>query len=82
VERCKKVPPYETDHIYLAAFLLCQGLELLGTHIDQRGRVRFLFVDSPELHSATATFLADGAVGARQFTFTLLKLKKNIPRQG
>ena len=74
--------PYETDHLYLAAFLLCRGLELLGTQTDGAGRVRFLFANSVEVHSAAANFLAGGAVEARQFSFTLLKLKKNIHRRG
>ena len=71
---------YETDHIYLASFLVCQGVELLGTKTDASGRVHFFFPESPELHSATAAFLADGQVEARKFCFTLLKLKKYIPR--
>ena len=75
-------PRYETDHLYLAAFLLCRGLELLGTQTDGAGRVRFLFANSVEVHSAAANFLAGGAVEARQFSFTLLKLKKSIPRCG
>jgi hypothetical protein len=76
------IAPYQTDDLYLAAFLLCHGLDLLGTHVDQVGRVRFLFSDSAnnKLHSATASFLADGEVRARQFMLTVLKLKKNISR--
>jgi hypothetical protein len=85
VGNCVKAPQsvrlFETDHIYLAAFLLCRGLKLCGTQLDTAGRVRFLFPDSAELHSAAANFLADGEVAARQFAFTLLKLKKNIPRR-
>jgi hypothetical protein len=72
--------PYKTDHLYLACFLMCRGLELLGTKIEDGGRVHFLFQESPEIHSATADFLADGQVEARKFSFTLLKLKKYIPR--
>jgi hypothetical protein len=71
---------YSTDHIYLTCFLMCRGLELLGTETDASGRVHFFFPQSEELHSATAAFLADGQVAARQFCFTLLKLKKYIPR--
>jgi hypothetical protein len=84
VKNCEKinlpVAPYQTDDLYLAAFLLCHGLDLLGTHVDQVGRVRFLFSDSAKLLSATASFLADGEVRARQFMLTVLKLKKNISR--
>ena len=71
---------YSTDHIYLACFLMCRGLELLGTKTDSRGRVHFYFPVSEELFSATAAFLADGQVEARKFSFTLLKLKKYLPR--
>lgn len=71
---------YATDHLYLASFLMCRGLELLGTKTDANGRVHFFFPQSPELDSATAQFLADGQVEARKFSFTLLKLKKYLPR--
>jgi Domain of unknown function (DUF5659) len=71
---------YKTDHLYLACFLMCRGLELVGTKTDASGRVHFFFPESAELHSATAAFLADGQVEARKFSFTLLKLKKYIPR--
>ena len=71
---------YETGHIYLASFLICRGIDLLGTRVDGGGHVFFRFPITPELHSATAAFLADGQVEARKFCFTLLKLKKHIPR--
>ncbi len=72
---------YSTDHLYLAAFLICQGHPLAGTDQESSGRVRFLFENSQELRSDAANFLAGGQVDARQFSFTLLRLKKCFPRK-
>lgn len=71
---------FSTDHLYLAAFLICRDHDLIDTAIAETGRVRFLFDDSATLRSAVADFMAGATVDARQFSFTLLKLKKSLPR--
>jgi hypothetical protein len=73
-------PRYGTTHLYLASFLMCRGLELLGTETDGTERIRFLFANSVEVRAAAADFLANGVVEAREFSFNLLKLKKLVPR--
>jgi hypothetical protein len=73
-------PIYASDHIYLSAFICCQGHQLIGTKTDGDGRIRFLFGDSNELRSSIAEFMAGGRVEARQYSFTLLKLKKFLPK--
>jgi Domain of unknown function (DUF5659) len=72
---------YATDHLYLAAFLVCTGYRVIGTRADSHNRISFLFHASPELLSAAAQFLAGGQVDARQFSFELLKLKKLLPKR-
>jgi hypothetical protein len=72
--------PFSTDHLYLAAFLVCHGYGVLCSAIGTTNRVQFVFEDSPELRSTAANFMAGGKVDARQFSFALLKLKKNLPR--
>jgi hypothetical protein len=71
---------YSTDHLYLAGYLLCCGHPLLGTHSDGN-RVHFLFCGQPEVHSDAAHFMAGGTVVARQFAFSVLKLKHLLPRR-
>lgn len=71
-------PPYATDHLYLAAFLVCAGHRVVGTTRDGV-RIAFLFDNSPELVAAVASFMAGGSVAARQFAFEILKLKKLLP---
>jgi hypothetical protein len=70
---------YRTDHLYLAAFLVCRGHSILTTRNDDH-RVRFVFSESPRLASDAASFMSGGFVGARQFSFEILKLKRLIPR--
>jgi hypothetical protein len=72
-------PTYCTDHLYLAAYLVCCGHPALGTRGDGR-RVEFVFSQTPQLSADAARFMADGAVAARQFSFEILKLKRLIPR--
>lgn len=81
METVRTNKPFGTDHIYLASYLICQGHPLAGTDQESSGRVRFLFVDSQELRSDAASFLSGGQVDARQFSFTLLRLKKCFPRK-
>jgi hypothetical protein len=71
---------FETDHLYLAAFLVCRGHELVAVVGGEGGRFRFGFPDTAEVRSSAGNFMAGGLVDARQFAFELLKLKKNIPR--
>ena len=40
--------------------------------------VSFVFNNSPELAADVASFLADGVIPARHFSFELLKLKRMI----
>lgn len=68
-----------TDHLYLAAYLICHGHPILGTKSDDR-RVGFLFAQTPEVASDAAGFMSGGSVEARQFSFEILKLKRLIPR--
>jgi hypothetical protein len=74
---------FATDHLYLAAYLICHGHEVAGFAVGDTSnttRVQFLFTDSPGLRSTAADFMAGGKVDARQFSFALLKLKKSFPR--
>ena len=68
---------YSTDHIYVAAYLVCRGHEVVGTR-GNGSRVSFIFNQSPQLSAAVASFLADGVIPARHFSFELLKLKRMI----
>jgi hypothetical protein len=68
---------YSTDHLYVAAFLVCSGHDVVGTRM-QGSRVAFIFQQSPELLAAVASFLAGGVIPARHFSFELLKLKRML----
>jgi hypothetical protein len=76
----KSGPTFETDHLYLAAYLICQRHELLSLMAGDGGRFHFAFSDSPEVRSSAGEYMAGGLVEARQFAFELLKLKRQIPR--
>jgi hypothetical protein len=77
----KRGPTFETDHLYLAAFLICRGHELVSVVAGEGGRFRFGFPDTSGVRSSAGDFMAGGLVDARQFAFELLKLKRQIPRQ-
>jgi hypothetical protein len=74
-----RIPPFGTDHLYLAAYLICAGYTFLGTSPNGL-RVSFVFQQTPELSAAVASFMAGATIPARQFAFEVLKLKKLIPR--
>ena len=74
-------PTFDTDHLYLAAFLLCHGHELVAVVAGEGGRFRFGFPNTSGVRSSAGDFMAGGLVNARQFSFELLKLKRQIPRQ-
>ena len=80
IESDKAEHLFRTDHLYVAAFLVCHGHPLVSCQGSESGRVNFLFVDSSETRSRVADFMAGGQVNARQFAFTLLRLKKCFPR--
>jgi Domain of unknown function (DUF5659) len=77
VERTENT--YRTDHLYLAAFLVCRGHSILATRTED-SRVHFVFAETSQLASDASSFMAGGSVGARQFSFEILKLKRLIPR--
>jgi hypothetical protein len=68
---------YVTDHLYVAAFLVCSGHNVIGTQ-SNGSRVSFTFNNSAELSSDVASFLAGGLIPARHFSFELLKLKRML----
>ena len=68
---------YSTDHLYVAAFLVCSGHDVVGTRM-QGSRVSFVFQQSPELLAVVASFLAGGVIPARHFSFEPLKLKRML----
>ena len=72
-------PTYNTDHLYLAAYLTYTGHSVVST-TSGGPRVFFVFRQTPELSAAVANFMAGGTVPARQFSFEVLKLKRLIPR--
>ena len=72
---------FATDHIYLGAFLICCGHRIVGTS-SVSNRTSFLFYQTPQLTSDVAAFMAGAAVPARQFSFEILKLKRQLPRPG
>jgi hypothetical protein len=74
-------PNFQTDHIYLAAFLISHGHDLVEVVGGEGGRLRFGFEDSSCVRSCAGDFMSGGLVEARKFSFELLKLKKLIPRQ-
>jgi hypothetical protein len=76
----KSGPTFQTDHIYLAAFLICHGHELVSVLAGERGLFRFGFPDTSGVRSSAGEYMAGGLVDARQFAFELLKLKRRIPR--
>jgi hypothetical protein len=68
---------YVTDHIYVTAFLICSGHDVVDTR-SEGTRVSFVFHNSAQLSADVASFLADGVIPARHFTFQLLKLKRML----
>jgi hypothetical protein len=72
---------YRTDHLYVAAFLICLGHAMIGTSIDGH-RVSFVFTQTAKLSSDVASFMSGAAIPARQFCFEILKLKRLLPRSG
>ena len=68
---------YSTDHIYVAAYLVCRGHEVVGTR-SNGSRLSFTFNNSAQLSSDVASFLAGGLIPARHFSFELLKLKRML----
>jgi hypothetical protein len=68
---------FQSDHLYLVCFLICQGHEITGTVREGR-RVSFQFHNSPELSGDVAGFMAGAVVPARKFCFELLKLKRTL----
>jgi len=83
VQRMASLHParyFSTDHLYLAAYLVCTGHQITGTEPGNHNRILFTFIDSAELRSAASDFLSGGQVDARRFSFTILRLKKLIPR--
>jgi hypothetical protein len=73
--------PFSTDHLYLAAFLVCRGHSLAGTEANGTGRISFLFSSSNAVRSAAADFMSGGQIDARQFAFAILRLKRSLPQQ-
>jgi hypothetical protein len=68
---------FETDHIYLAGFLTCNGHEVI--EMSKKGtRVAFGFDRTPELLADVAAFMSGDVVPARQFSFELLELKRML----
>jgi Domain of unknown function (DUF5659) len=55
---------FSSDHLYLAAYLICCGHPIVRSEKQLNGRVQFSFQDSAELRSATADFLSGGHVEA------------------
>lgn len=49
--------------------------------MEDNARIYFQFLDSPQLRSAAADFLAGEQVDACEFSFTILKLKKYLPKR-
>jgi hypothetical protein len=70
-------PIFASDHLYLVAFLVCLGHDILRTSRTGR-RVSFEFLETPELCSDVASFMADATVPARRFSFEVLKLKRTL----
>ena len=68
---------FASDHLYLVAFLVCHGHNILRTTCIGR-RVSFEFVETPELCADVAGFMADATVPARRFSFEVLKLKRTL----
>jgi hypothetical protein len=73
--------PFSTDHLYLAAYLVCRGHSVASTKPTERGRISFLFSGTNEVRSAAADFMGGGQVEARQFAFTILRLKKSFQQE-
>lgn len=70
-------PVFSSQHLYLVAFLVCAGHDV--TNIVRNGRrVSFEFVQTPELLTDVAGFMSDAVTPARQFSFTLLRLKRML----
>jgi hypothetical protein len=70
---------YRTDHLYLAAYLVCRGQPVLTTQ-NNNSRIQFIFAETSQLTSDAASFMPGGTVEARQFSFEILKLKRRLPR--
>lgn len=70
-------PMFSSDHLYIVAFLVCMGREIIGT-TRHGGRVKFEFKETPELNADVARFMGGAAVPARKFCFELLKLKRTL----
>jgi hypothetical protein len=68
---------FASDHLYLSAFLVCCGHNVVGT--SRNGwRVSFEFHKTPDLLGDVGRFMSGAAVPARQFAFEVLKLKRTL----
>ena len=54
--------PFSLSDFYLAAYLLCKGLKLLGTDPNGKNRIHFLLDDSPDRPQLIEDYYAHRAV--------------------
>lgn len=71
--------PFSSDYIYLCAYLVCRGHQIVNTFTGDGNRTFFRFQDSELLRAAVSDFMCGGEVGARDYSLALLRLKKLIP---
>jgi len=73
----KESSTFCSDHLYLVAFLICSGHNIVAMSRGER-RVSFEFENTPKLSADVARFMGDAVVPARQFSFEVLKLKRML----
>jgi hypothetical protein len=69
-----------TSHLYLAAYLYAQGLELINVDQDSAGKVMFTFLDRAERETWSQAFRhgPEAPVDARKFTLALTELRQRV----
>jgi hypothetical protein len=77
MEQIQQGSIFTSDHLYVVAYLICCGHQIIGTW--RRGqRISFQFSNTPALCADVAGYMADGVVPARKFSLELLRLKRTL----
>jgi hypothetical protein len=72
---------FKSDHIYLVAYLMLRGHEVISTERPGRFTV-FNFKRTSDLDADVADFHAGGLVPAKDYVMEVLRVKRFIPRAG
>ena len=69
---------YETSDLGVAAYLVTKGYTLNGTAMQGEKRLRFQFVDTPQICEAVTAYLGNGAQAPARTLFETYKSLKAL----